>query len=151
MNTEAAASIRERASAFQARQTNGACTGFTLLEVMVSLSIIAIALLAIYGNFSHTLALNIEQKFNAVAPLLAARVLADFESRSADEMVDESGAFGVEFAGFVWKVTVESLPSETLGEISKDLHSIDVVVSFNGDERIFQCKTIRFLRRESEE
>ena len=38
--------------------------GFTLLEVMVSLSIIAIALLAVYGNYSQTIAMNTDQQFN---------------------------------------------------------------------------------------
>jgi len=124
--------------------------GFTLLEVMVSLAIIAIALLAIYGNFSRTLSMNIEQKFNAMAPLLAAQVIADFESRPADEMTDDSGDFGVKFDGYTWKASVESVETQTLGSIADDLRTIDVIVSFGEDQRAFECKTLRFLRREAE-
>ena len=133
-----------------AGDTGSPCPGFTLLEVMVSLSIIAIALLAVYGNFSRTLWMSTEQKFNATAPLLAARVVADFEGRDRDAMTDESGDFGDAFSGYTWTATVETVASETLGAIADDLRSIEVVVSFNEGERLFRCKTLRFLRREVE-
>ena len=123
--------------------------GFTLLEVMISLSIIAIALLAVYGNYSQTIAMNAEQQFNTTAPLLAAKVVADFENRSLSDLTDESGNFGSEFDQYQWTAVVETLISDTLGNIAEDLHSITITVSFNNDERVFQCKTIRFIRRES--
>ena len=124
--------------------------GFTLLEVMVSLSIIAIALMAVYGNYSQTIAMNTDQQFNTLAPLLAARVAADFENRSPADLADESGNFGPEFEGYEWVVVVEPIPSEILGNIAEDLHSIDITVSFNNAERVFHCTTVRFIRRESE-
>ena len=124
--------------------------GFTLLEVMVSLAIIAIALMAVYGNYSQTIAMNTDQQFNTLAPLLAAKVAADFENRSLDDLADESGNFGSEFEGFEWVVKVEPIPSDILGNIAEDLHSIDITVSFNNAEKVFHCRTIRFIRRENE-
>ena len=123
--------------------------GFTLLEVMVSLSIIAIALLAVYGNYSKTITMSADQQFNITAPLLAARVVADFENRSLSDLTDESGNFGSEFDQYQWTTVVETLTSDTLGNIAEDLHSITVTVSFNNDESVFQCKTVRFIRTES--
>ena len=123
--------------------------GFTLLEVMVSLSIIAIALLAVYGNYSKTIVMNTDQQFNTTAPLLAARVVADFENRSLADLMDESGTFGPEFDGYEWSVVVESIASEALGSIADDLHSLNISVSFNNDEKVFHCKTVRFIRREN--
>ena len=127
-----------------------ACRGFTLLEVMVSLSIIAIALLAVYGNYSHTIAMNTDQQFNTIAPQLAARVAADFENRSLDDLADESGNFGPAFAGYAWAVAVESFTSEILGNIAEDLHIIDISVSLNDTEKVFRCRSVRFIRRESD-
>jgi len=122
--------------------------GFTLLEVMISLAIIAIALLAVYGNYSQTIAMNTDQQFNTTAPLLAARVAADFENRSLDELMDESGEFGPDFEGYEWVVKVEPVSSEILGNIAEDLQSIDITVSFNNTENVFNCTTVRFVRRE---
>ena len=123
--------------------------GFTLLEVMICLSIIAIALMAVYGNYSHTIAMNADQQFNTTAPLLAARVVADYENRSTIDLIDESGNFGPEFDNYAWAVEVESIASESLGSIAEDLHSFNITVSFNDSDKVFQCKTVRFMRRET--
>jgi prepilin-type N-terminal cleavage/methylation domain-containing protein len=123
--------------------------GFTLLEVMVSLAIIAIALLAVYGNYSQTIAMNTDQQFNTLAPLLAARVAADFENRARADLADESGNFGPDFQGYEWAVVVESVTSDILGNIAEDLYSIDITVSFNNAEKVFQNRTVRFIRGES--
>jgi hypothetical protein len=115
---------------------------------MISLAIIAIALLAVYGNYSQTISMNADQQFNTTAPLLAARVVADFENRSLAELVDESGNFGSEFEGYEWVVKVETVASDILGNIAEDLHSIDITVSFNKAAYVFHCNTVRFVRRE---
>jgi len=130
------------------RDRSHSTRGFTLLEVMISLAIIAIALLAVYGNYSQTIAMNTDQQFNTTAPLLAARVAADFENRPLAELMDESGNFGSEFEGYEWVVKVESVTSDILGNIAEDLHSIDITVSFNNAENVFHCNTVRFFRRE---
>lgn len=130
------------------RRVGGCIRGFTLLEVMVSLSIIAIALLAVYGNYSHTIAMNTDQQFNTTAPLLAARVAADFENRVPAELADESGNFGPDFDGYQWAVEVETVTSEVLGGLAEDLYSLSISVSFNNEEKIYQCNTLRFVRRE---
>ena len=123
--------------------------GFTLLEVMICLSIIAIALMAVYSNYSHTISMNADQQFNTMAPLLAARVVADYENRSTTDLIDESGNFGPEFDKYAWAVEVETISSETLGSIAEDLHSLNITVSFNDGEKVFKCKTVRFVRRET--
>jgi prepilin-type N-terminal cleavage/methylation domain-containing protein len=139
----------KKAMCFFIRPKIKSARGFTLLEVMISLSIIAIALLAVYGNYSQTIAMSAGQQFNTTAPLLAARVVADFENRSLSDLTDESGNFGSEFDEYQWTAVVETLTSDTLGDIAEDLYSITVTVSFNNDDSVFQCNTIRLIRRES--
>jgi len=128
------------------RSTRGSASGFTLLEVMISLSIIAIALTAVYNTYTRTISLNMEQRFNTTAPLLAARVVNDFEGRSLDDLSDESGEFGTEFPGYTWEATVETIASETLDAIAEDMRSVAVTVSFNDGEWVYRVKTFRFMR-----
>ncbi|MCU0593194.1 MAG: prepilin-type N-terminal cleavage/methylation domain-containing protein, partial [Desulfobacterales bacterium] len=45
--------------------------GFTLLEVMVALGIMAIVLVSVYRLHSQTLAMSVESRFYTQAPLLA--------------------------------------------------------------------------------
>ena len=97
-----------------------------------------------------TIAMNTDQQFNTTAPLLAARVAAEFENRALTELADESGDFGSEFEGYEWNVVVEPILSDILGNIAEDLHSIDITVSFNNAEKVFNCRTVRFIRRGSE-
>ena len=51
--------------------------GFTLLEVMVAISILAIALVAVFGSQSQSLSLANEAKFNTTAPFLAQSKMAN--------------------------------------------------------------------------
>ena len=53
--------------------------GFTLLEIMVCLSIISIVLIAIYRMHSQTLLMNQSTQFYTTAPLLAQRRLTEVE------------------------------------------------------------------------
>jgi len=121
-------------------------SGFTLLEVMVSLSVIAIALTAIYSNYNQTISMSIAQKFNTTAPLLAATIVTDFESRPLMDLTDDSGDFGPEFEGYAWEVVVETIVSETLGTIAEDIRGIGITVTLNDGEQIFHSKTFRFMR-----
>ncbi len=149
MTTEPASRATIKPMGFIIRKSKYRFSGFTLLEVMVSLSIIAIALLAVYGNYSQTIAMSADQQFNITAPLLAARVVADFENRPLADLTDETGNFGPELEGYAWSVVVDPITSDTLESIAEDLHSINITVSLNNQEKVFQCKTVRFIRRES--
>jgi hypothetical protein len=81
--------------------------------------------------------------------LLAAKVAADFDNRARVDLADESGNFESDFEGYEWAVVVESVTSDILGNIAEDLYSIDITVSFNNTEKVFQCRTVRFVRGES--
>jgi hypothetical protein len=80
---------------------------------------------------------------------LAARIVADYENRSPTDLIDESGNFGPAFDNYAWEVTVDTITSDTLESIADDLYSFNITVSFNDAEKVFQCKTVRFMRRET--
>ena len=120
--------------------------GFTLLEIMVSISIIAIVLVAVYRMHTQTISMNTAVKFYTTAPLLAHGKIAELETTASNELTDDSGNFGEEFAGYRWNVSIEDVESKFLGAAGKDLKKIDVTISFNNDEFTYNLKKYRFVR-----
>ena len=121
--------------------------GFTLLEVITAVAIMSIVLVSVYKLHSQSIAMNIEARFYTQAPMLAQGKLAELESSSEDEIVDDSGEFGENFPGYTWSVAVDSVDIETLGEISEDLQRIDINVSYNNDEFVYRFRTYRLNRK----
>lgn len=121
--------------------------GFTLLEVMVALGIMAIVLVSVYRLQSQTLGMSGESRFNTQAALLARTALARLEQTREREWSSGEGDFGREFPGYRWKITVADAPSETLGrELSRDMKRIDVLVTLNNGEYSYGFRTYRFKR-----
>lgn len=119
--------------------------GFTLLEVIVSISILAVVLPAIYRLHFQTISTNQVARFHVIAPLLAQKRMALIERTSFADATNESGDFGDNFPGFTWSVSINDVESEILGNVANDLKKIDVTVSFN-DELTYSIRTYRLLR-----
>jgi len=121
--------------------------GFTLLEVMVALCIMAIVLMSVYRLQSQAIAMSMESRFYTQAPLLARTALTRFEEAIDRQMATSQGDFGREYPGYQWKITVEDTASAALGpEISKDMKRIDVQVTLNNGEYTYGFRTYRFKR-----
>ncbi len=108
--------------------------GFTLLEVMIAMAILAIALTSLFGSQSASVALATETRFNTQAPLLARMQLAEIQY--ADEIIPAEGDFGDDFPGFRWELSVEDGAfgeSEILQQLEDELLHLILVVSW-GDE-----------------
>ena len=112
-------------------------SGFTLLEVMVSLSIIAIALTALLATQSQSLSLAGEAKFSTTAALLAQSKMAEFEGVNAEEMMSDSGDFGEDFPDYFWDVSIQevSIPGEE--GFTDYLRQIDLNV-YRGEKKHYQ-------------
>ena len=122
--------------------------GFTLLEVMVALAILAIVMVSVYKMHSQSLAMSTEARFYTQAPMLAQSKLAELETTSKGEIADDSGDFGENFPGYNWKVSVSEVMSGALGEIANDLKRIDVTVTYNSDEFVYSFRAYRFNREQ---
>lgn len=121
--------------------------GFTLLEVMVALGIMAIVLVGAYRLQSQTITMSMESRFHTQAPLLARSALTQLEQSKEREMASAQGDFGREFPGYQWRITVAEAPSQALGpELSRDMKRIDVVVTLNNGEYSYGFRTYRFRR-----
>ena len=114
--------------------------GFTLLEIMVAISIIAIVLIAIYKLHSQTIAMSNMSRFYTMAPLLAQRKLSEINMDSM-EKASGSGAFGDNFSGYHWRLDVADVESEILGNATENLKRIDINIIFNENEFSYNLRT----------
>ena len=121
-------------------------SGFTLLEIMVAVSIIAIVLVSVYKMQAQTISMNHSARFDATAPLLARLKLAEVEIENPGEQTDDSGDFGDEFPGYRWNVVIEDIDSEVLENIAENLKQININISLNTDEFTYRLRTYRFMQ-----
>ncbi len=120
--------------------------GFTLLEVMVALSIIAIVLVSVYRMHAQTVSMNNEVRFYATAPMLAQIKMAEIESESLEDIGDDSGDYGDEFPDYRWSIVIDDVESTALGNIAKDLKKIDLLISFNNDEFTYNSRSYKYFK-----
>ena len=110
------------------------------------MSIMAIVLVSVYRMHSQTLTMNTANRFYTQAPLLARGKLAQLAASASEIIAGDSGDFGEEFPGYSWNVTVEEVSSEALGEAANDLKRIDLMVSFNNNEYVYNVRTYRLMQ-----
>jgi general secretion pathway protein I len=89
-----------------ARHRSVEMLGFTLLEVLIALALIAIGLVSLFGSQSRTLSRATEAKFNTIAPLLASAKLAEVEGGQIS-MAGDDGDFGDDYPGYTWRLLIE--------------------------------------------
>jgi len=121
------------------------CSGFTLLEIMVAVSILAIVLVSIYKMYAQTISMNHDSKFYATAPFLAKEKLLDIKEKTMGSLAEDSGDFGEDFTGYTWRVRIDEVESETLAAVADDLKKITLTVSFN-DKYNYNLVTCLFSR-----
>jgi len=131
--------------------------GFTLLEMMVSISILALVLVSVFKMQSGTIRLSVAGQFYSTASQLARQKMAEIEQQLRDpSMVNElSGEFGDAFPGYQWECAINSLELSGSqipeGAIEKKdlqrLKKIDIEISYR-DESSFKITSWRFIQNE---
>jgi len=81
--------------------------GFTLLEVLVAVAVMAIALVGILKANYQSLSALAESRARTTAVLLAGNKLAEVEAAGAGRWNEFQGDFGEEHPGFTWRVESE--------------------------------------------
>ncbi|MEJ2038346.1 MAG: prepilin-type N-terminal cleavage/methylation domain-containing protein [Desulfosarcinaceae bacterium] len=121
--------------------------GFTLLEVMVALAILAITLTSIYRLHAQTMVMSARARFYSQAPMLAQAKLAEMERKGIENSEDASGDFGDEHPGYSWSVRIEDANGALISEFLKDgqqhLVRIDVTITL-GEEDTYALRTYRY-------
>ena len=80
--------------------------GFTLLEVMIAVSILAIALVGVLQLQSQSISMSSEARFKTTAALLAQGKMAEIESSQSLSSRTETGEFGPDFPQYNWRLEV---------------------------------------------
>jgi general secretion pathway protein I len=119
--------------------------GFTLVEVLVAMAVIAIVVIAIFKMNAQTIDMTNITRFYTVAPLLAQAKLAEIESKTMADVTNDAGDFGEKHPGFSWQITVDAAVSEMLGEAAANLKKIDVAVTYHEKEAAYTITTYRFF------
>lgn len=119
--------------------------GFTLLEVMVALAIIATVLVSVYQLHAQSLSLAHETRFNAIAPFLAQQKLSEMTGGQAELPEDTTGDFGDDFPNYRWKVEVEPLGSGFGDKETIVFTRIDLTVFNEANPFSYHIRTYRLL------
>ena len=117
------------------------------MEVLISMSILAIVLVAVFRLHLQSISMNNTSRFNTTAPLLLQQKLSEFEAESSEELSSGSGDFGDDFPGYRWNVLIDEVNSEALGTVTERLKQFDITVSFNQNEYVYGLRTYRFMQR----
>ena len=104
--------------------------GFSLLEVMIAVALIAIALTALLGSQSQSVSFANSAKFETMAALLAQSKMSEIAMQEADELSGDSGDFGDDYPGYAWEATVSDISIEGVDNISDYLKQIDLTVTW---------------------
>ena len=106
--------------------------GFTLLEVMIAVALIAIALVTLLGSQSQSVSFANTAKFETMAALLAQSKMSEITIQHADSLSSDRGDFGDDYPGYAWEATVSDVSIEGMDTISNYLKQIDLTVTWGG-------------------
>lgn len=124
--------------------------GFTLLEVMIAVAVLAIALAAVLGLQSRSLSLAAESRFHTTAALLAQGKMAEMAVTGMGNLASDSGDFGDVFAGYAWRVSVQNADLPGLEKMKGRLKQIDLEVTCGeGELYSYDIRLYRFFPLET--
>ena len=120
--------------------------GFTLLEVMIAVAVLAIAMTAILGLQSRSLTLAAESRFHTTAALLAQDKMSEMAVMDMANLTSDSGNFGDVFSDYSWRVSVQSADLPGLEKMSGRLKRIDLEVTCGeGELYSYDLRLYRFF------
>jgi general secretion pathway protein I len=120
--------------------------GFTLIEIMMAIAVVAIAFVSFYRLFSQAVTADGVSRFYTVAPLLAQQKMADIRRGEGSAGYDGSGSFE-NYPGYSWQVRTLDVTAQSLGAAVSDMKQVDITISLNDDARRFSLRAYVFLRK----
>ena len=118
--------------------------GFTLLEVLISVAIMATILTILFGAQSRSIQLADEADFNTVAPMLAQEKLAEFRAGLTD-INHTSGKFDRKLPGYNWQLKIRAVDfseSPHMKAMEPFFNRAEIIVS--KESRSFSLSTLIF-------
>ncbi len=103
--------------------------GFTLLEVMIAVSVLTISLTAVLGLQSRSLTLASESRFHTTAAFLAQEKMAEMAVAKPGALSSDDGDFGDAHPGYAWRVRVQNADIAGIEQMKGRLKQIDLEVT----------------------
>ncbi|MGI6656919.1 MAG: type IV pilus modification PilV family protein [Desulfobulbus sp.] len=128
--------------------------GFTLLEVMIAVAVIALTLVTLIGAQSRSVSLATSSRFETMASLLARWKLTDLMQSGYEGLMNADGSFGELHPDFVWQLTVRELDRFDTGLHEGDdlLKQLDLVVALKEEPQMrYSVRTLVSRPPEPEE
>ena len=95
--------------------------GFTLLEVMIALLIIATSFIVLLHTRNQSVITADYAKRATVATLLASERMSDIEQEDFPDTVDDSSNFGDDYPEYRWKTSVSDTAYENIREVKVEV------------------------------
>jgi general secretion pathway protein I len=123
--------------------------GFTFLEVMVAVAILAIAFVTLIGSQSQSVSVAGDSRFRVMSALLAQQKLAELEAADFEEVIGGEGDFGDDYPGYTWQAEVRDLGEDDTGIKEGDdlLKAVDLIIS-QGESRTYGVSVLVMRRPE---
>lgn len=80
--------------------------GFTLMEVLIAMAILAIALVSVFQSQSQSVSMAADSRFMTTAALLAQSKMAEAETSASLYNHVENGDFGSDYPEYVWRLEI---------------------------------------------
>ena len=125
--------------------------GFTLLEIMIAVAIMAIAITAILNLHSQSLTMNIAKNFHIQAPLLARKIIAEWETEMAvkDNAFELNGVLE-DLPGYSYEINEleiepELMFSENTGPNIARIVELSCTILYNDGEYHYTTKSLKLI------
>lgn len=118
--------------------------GFSLLEVMVAIAILAVVTTAVYRLHAQAIMLVEENRFRSLAPLLAGEILATMETEQWPAPDERNGEFGPDQPGYRWTAALTPAALEGLEAVYPRLTTVEVRIWHATIPTDFRLRTLRF-------
>lgn len=115
---------------------------------MISVSIIAIVFVSLFRMQSASISLAEAGRFNALAPILAAQVLAKIE-KDINAFSETKGDWGQNYPEFSYACDITDVPTREMSFVQKDskiqVKKITLVITGPSGQTPFQIETWRVV------
>jgi len=119
--------------------------GFTLLEVLVAVAILAIVLVAVFRMHAQSISMHSATRFHTTAPLLLQAKLSEIKLTPLDDLSGDSGDFGKHYPGYAWRFSMEDLDADSLGTVAERLKKLTVAITFGEGRYQYETEIYHFF------
>jgi len=114
--------------------------GFTLLEVMIALSIIAIVLVAVLRMQGQTISMNEAFRFYTLAPQLAMARMNEFRMDPQALEFNSSGDFGEAYPNYQWKAAIQEKTLVTPENREMHFKQVNMTVTYQENAYVYTIR-----------